>query len=214
MDYAECVIAVFVDLRAKGATVSAIDQEQLLTWEDEGVPVHAVLDGLHDAFARKSTPPKSIRECKRWVSKRAKAWAEGDTTPPAVAPLAESAPAEAAAPEPAFAVRLDERLGELCEAPAPLGDAARALRDEVVQLRARQGPLSTATRALLDVALAMHIVNALPAPERAAIQARASAAIVAARDAGRTEVAAAQAKQRVLESAARAHSDWGSLSAL
>ena len=51
----------------------------------------------------------------------------------------------------------------------------------------------------------MHIVNALPAPERAAIFARASAAIVAARDAGRTEVAAAQAKQRVLESAARAH---------
>lgn len=216
MDFADSVIAFFVDLRGKGASVSAIDQQQLLDWEREGVPLHLVLEGIEDAFARKSEPPKSVRECKRWVTKRWKAWKGGaplDPIAPAPAllasPLAEEAPVPGPRP---FEERLDRRLRELASSnDHRLRNAADALAAELKELRKTSPALPTTLVPLLDVAFAMHLVMSLDEDERASIRAAASAAALSAREHGRSEQGAQQAKQRETERLARAAVDWGRL---
>lgn len=66
-DFARAIIEAFAARRERGSAVSAVDEQLLLDWELQGMPVVVVLEGIDTAFERKSTPPKSLQECGRWV---------------------------------------------------------------------------------------------------------------------------------------------------
>jgi hypothetical protein len=100
VDYARAIVEHFVVLRGKGSAVSSADEGLLLGWERDGFPLEIVLDGIDQAFDRKTDPPKSLTECGRWVRSQFKKWSGGideslvpDTSNPTrTPPLSDEAP--------------------------------------------------------------------------------------------------------------------------
>lgn len=76
MDYAHAIVEHFVLLRGKGSAVSSADEGLLLGWEDEGIPLDIVIEGIDLTFDRSRDAPRSLSQCRRWVKKLFKAWAE------------------------------------------------------------------------------------------------------------------------------------------
>ncbi|MFT6395852.1 MAG: hypothetical protein ACJAYU_000594 [Bradymonadia bacterium] len=76
MDYAHAIVEHFVLLRGKGCAVSSADEGLLLGWEDEGIPLDIVIEGIDLTFEKKRDAPRSLQHCTRLVKKLFKEWAE------------------------------------------------------------------------------------------------------------------------------------------
>ena len=67
-NYAQTVVDHMVRARAKGASLSGTDEQYIFELEEVlHVPLHAVLKGIDDAFQRRTDPPRSLRQCKKWI---------------------------------------------------------------------------------------------------------------------------------------------------
>jgi len=220
MDFAEGVVAYFVDLRGKGAGVSALDQHEILRWERDGVPLHVVLAGIDDAFARRKEPPKSVRDCKRWVTAQQKLWttragnaALGVDAPNPSRAVAraidaggwtqdrDAAPAVPAVQQvatwlDACAAAAEDAARCSLEGRAALQAAAAALRTEVDAIVADEGALPPALLLVIDDALAELVSRALPEAAQAQVRVAAAAAANAARDRQLPELAVEAARRR------------------
>lgn len=220
MDYAEGIIEYFVDLRGKGATVSSLDQQTVLAWEVAGVPLAAVLDGIDDAFTRKAEPPKSIRDCKRWVTKQAKTQAARQGTAPTARDAAAAAVAraiDAGGWDPAAADQSATSPAEVARAwldalarshDARLQRAVASLTAEVEQVIAQEGALPEAMLDVLDDALAALLLGELGAEVSAGIRVRSAAEANRAREAGLDERAVEARRRRVIREEVGGHVPW------
>lgn len=225
MDYAEGIIEYFVDLRGKGATVSALDQQEILAWERADVPLAAVLDGIDAAFARKAEPPKSVRDCKRWVTKQAKLHAtRSGVAPAAAADAAQQAVARAvdaggweqrAPAEVTAAADVARRwllaLGE--EADPRIHRAAVALREEVESVIQADGSLPDAMLAVLEDALATLLLAELDAPDAASVRVAVASAANHARERGLPDAAVEARRRRALRQHVAVRIPWEPLGA-
>lgn len=236
MDFAEGVVAYFVDRRGKGASVSALDQHELLRWERDGVPMHVVLAGIDDAFARRKEPPKSVRDCKRWVTAQQKLWTarEGNASVAVDSPGPSREVARAldaggwrpvAAPEPAAppeqqvmawlaacdeAANARERGSD--DGRQALQAAVAALRTEVDSIVRDEGMLPTAMLLVLDDALVELVQRGLPAPVQAEVRVAAAKAANAARERELPDAAVEAARRRGLGEAVAAVVRWPAFS--
>lgn len=106
-DFARALTDAFVERRGRGSALSAADRHLADGWEADGVPLDVVLDGIDAAFERRRDAPRSLKDCKRWVTAAIKKWrasgsvveGAGDfaASPSGAAP---STPADASAPTP------------------------------------------------------------------------------------------------------------------
>lgn len=203
MDYARAIVEFFVERRGKGSAISSADEQLVLLWEGEGIPVPVVFAGIDTAFERKADPPKSLSDCGRWVKAAYRKWAGGDllasaahTTTPGAA--AHDAPA-ASRPTPAVPTVEQALIAEL-EARAAIGHEAlrAAVASVLAEIRdlAARGPLEPEVVAVVDEAIADAALERLPAPERTAIIATAEGRLAGRRMSG-AAWAAARAKEIV-----------------
>jgi hypothetical protein len=205
IDFADAVIQYFVDLRAKGLTVSGIDQQTLLDWERRDVSLHIVLEGIDAAFARKKDPPKSLRECQRWVNAAAKKAGEATDAKPADAP-AWPDPSEATSEESASAPSPRDREAARTDAWLALlrGDdvavfsaAGTALIAEVTRRRSA-GADEIELGAVLDDAFAVYAMRELPPSQAAELRVAMAKAANEARERGVTDRAIEAQRRRAL----------------
>ena len=174
MDYARAVVEFFVKRREKGSATSAADEQVLLRWESEGVPVGVVFAGVDQAFARKAEPPKSLSECGRWVRAAHKKWAGGSHIESVLAEGRSVSGSNSQSPD-----ALDSWIDELRERetrghPA-LRKAAGEIRRELELLSADDFELGVLT--FVDQAVAEAALEQLPEPERGEVLEEAEGAL-------------------------------------
>lgn len=158
MDYADAIVEFFLERRAKGTAISSADEQLVLRWEREGIPVSVVFAGVDQAFERKSEPPKSLSACGRWIRAAFKKWSGGDhlntverragARPEGEAPTAKDVESQYD--------RELKRLAALRESSEPaLAAAAAELHDDLAALgeSAATNVLSVVDEALAEAAL-------------------------------------------------------------
>lgn len=192
-DYAESIVAFFVARRGRGASLSATDQALLSDWEAAGLPVDVVVLGVGRAFDALRQPPRSLSECRRWVTAAAKAHAQQNEAPAANAethtPSAEPAPL---APDEATtvvvipapgAVESDPVLTVLKRLCVTADDArvVQALQELAEDVRAllEDGPLTSEVLAVLDQTLVEGFLALLPTREQERASVEIDAAVAA-----------------------------------
>ena len=62
-DFVRTLVEYFLERRERGAAISGADQHLLRLWASIG----AVRAGIDAAFDRRSDPPRSLKDCGRWV---------------------------------------------------------------------------------------------------------------------------------------------------
>lgn len=193
MDFARAVVEFFVERRGKGSAISSADEQLVMQWEEAGVPVSVVFAGIDTAFDRKSEAPKSLSDCKRWVTAAFKKWSGGDkleaasrsgtgtgalpgATADATAGETTGAPDDAGGTS-----SWEERfIGELVERAGAMRPEVRSATEVVVgELRAliARGALTPDVITVVDEAIAESALAALDPGERARVVAEAERAI-------------------------------------
>ena len=185
-DYARAVYEHFVEARGKGVSLSSADAHLLLKWEADDVPLHVVLLGVDRAFDRKAEPPKSLKECKRFVTHELKAWRNSESedaepsTPTTGAPAAgtNGSPRQARAPE-----LLEDRLKR--GAAAVRHDGVRgvlhAIAAELTEFRAAEGTIPADVIAVVEEGIVSDVVPTLSPREQSALDAHVEDALHARR---------------------------------
>ena len=165
MDYARTVVEHFVVLRGKGSAVSSADEWLLLGWERDGFPLDIVLEGIDQAFERKTDPPKSLTECGRWVRSGYKKWSKDfdeSAEPPIATGGAEQKPSGGAeqkpSGEPAALPGLPpqhlKRLRKWRKSDfRPLREAAEEMWEDLVAQVAADGVISEEVTGIVDDAV-------------------------------------------------------------
>jgi hypothetical protein len=188
VDFARAVVEFFVERRGKGSAISSADEQLVMQWEEAGVPVSVVFAGIDTAFDRKSEAPKSLSDCKRWVTAAFKKWSGGDKleaashsgTGAGALPGA-TADATAGAPDDGDTSSWEERfIGELVERAGAMRPEVRSATEVVVgELRAliARGALTPDLITVVDEAIAESALAALEPGERARVVAEAERAI-------------------------------------
>jgi hypothetical protein len=170
-DYVRDVFAYFTTRRARGTDLSAIDEELLLSWEREGVPLAWVIEGIDHTFARLVEPPASLAECAASVRRIIRAHGQavasgGGRQAPAPVETTDAAPPTLA---PASAAWLTDEP-----------DVVRRLRERAARL---DGLLAAAHEEVLQQWRALPDAEAVDAERLAELDERVEAALLARLDA-------------------------------
>lgn len=185
MDFARAVVEFFVERRGKGSAISSADEQLVMQWEEAGVPVSVVFAGIDTAFDRKSEAPKSLSDCKRWVTAAFKKWSGGDkleasayAAPDTVIAARRSEEAsDSGAETRSWEQRLVDELVERAATARPeMRDATASVVAELRELIARGG-LTPDVVSVVDEAIAEAALAALQPGERARVVAEAERAI-------------------------------------
>jgi hypothetical protein len=165
--YAEEVTDFFLAFRGAGVSLSPLDADQLLAWQDQGVPYEVVCRGIRRAAEKRARDLRpgepslrSLRACARAVDEEFRRFRGLSTGRSASA-------GPAAAPKP---------IDRLARARAALAKAAREGGPELQQAIARVRPLAQGSEpdparaafrlGYLDDALALAYLRALSFPAR------------------------------------------------
>lgn len=169
MDFAQRITGFFLARSGRATTLSAADQHYLLELEHAGVPFDVLVQGVEAAFAAKREPPRSLSECKRWITAARKAAGAAETgaesggaAPPGATTQAASAPPSG----PSLRERILDRMRSMAETTAhpPVRRALEELHTEFAELLGEAPvPDPTLLVALEPVLIAKLIDAASPA---------------------------------------------------
>ena len=144
-------------LRGKGSAVSSADEWLLLGWERDGFPLDIVLEGIDQAFERKTDPPKSLTECGRWVRSGYKKWSKDfdeSAEPPIATGGAEQKPSGEPAALPGLPPQHLKRLHKWRKSDfRPLREAAEEMWEDLVAQVAADGVISEEVTGIVDDAV-------------------------------------------------------------
>ena len=185
-DYARAIYEHFVETRGKGVSLSSADAHLLLTWEAEDVPLHVVLLGVDRAFDRKAEPPKSLKECKRFVTHELKAWRTSESEDAEAATPTPSSPPAGATPSPRQIQApelLEERLERGANAVRHEGicGVLQAISAELAAFRAAEGTIPADVIAVVEEGIISDAIPTLSSGERSALDAHVEDALHARR---------------------------------
>jgi hypothetical protein len=139
MDFAQRITGFFLARSGRATTLSAADQQYLLELERAGVPFDVLVQGVEAAFAAKREAPRSLSECKRWITAARKAAGAAETAAEAGGQTAAGAVAQVVAPEPrgpSLRERILVRMRSMAQttAHAPVRRALEELHTEFTEL--------------------------------------------------------------------------------
>lgn len=142
-DYVQRVSDYFIERRGRGVAISSSDEDLLLRWERQGVPIVDVLHGIDLAFQSAKRPPRSLGEVRRYLKKPKGSSSTGEIggfNPLAQSPLSDSGgPLSPKAPQAARAEGEAFVRGSSCIAVPPAEERAVLVRGPA---QAKQGATS------------------------------------------------------------------------